>query len=279
MTITAAAASWFASLRLRRRSAKTVRWYEMWLLDLRRTLLLDDVAQVSLADLRLWLAGLLARQLSPASVHGAARAVKAFFRWCVAEGLRPDDPTTRLEMPSLPKRIPRPLSSQAIQQMINVAAGSQHPQRDQALILFLVDSGVRLGELVGLRVEDVDLQSGSAVVIGKGDQERFVFYSDETARVLAAWLVVRPTSASSLFGLRYHSVAGLLRRLAKRAHVAERVHPHALRKTAATRYAATVDVHTLKVLFGWQQLETSEFYVSHSRARLAERAHAALQNK
>jgi len=279
MTLTAAAASWFASLRLRRRSAKTITWYAMWLDDLQRMLMFDDVAQVTLADLRIWLAGLLARQLSPASAHGAARTVKAFFRWCVAEELRPDDPTLRLEMPSLPKRIPKPLSPQAIQQLINVAAGSHHPERDQALIMFLVDSGVRLGELVGLQVNDVDLTSYSAVVCGKGDQERFVFFSDETARVLAAWLAMRPASASNLFGLRYHSVAGLLRRLAKRAHVVERVHPHALRKTAATRYAETVDVHTLKQLFGWQQLETSEHYVSHSRARLAERARAALQSK
>ena len=163
--------------------------------------------------------------------------------------------------------------------MINVAAGSQNPQRDQALILFMADSGVRLAELCGLQVGDVDLGSCSAIVVGKGDQERFVFFSDETARALAAWLTVRPSSVENLFGLRYHSVAGLLRRLAKRAHVEERVHPHALRKTAATKYAAIVDVHTLKAIFGWSQLETSEFYVSHSRARLAERARAALQNK
>jgi len=283
MKIAEAGGLWFAALRRRRRSEKTIEWYAMWLRDLSRSLMLarplgfDDVAHVSLADLRAWVDGLTARGLKPHSIHGAARAARAFFRWCLAEGLRADDPTLRLERPDLPRRIPKPLPVDVVQQLINVAAGSTHAARDQALVMFLADTGVRLGELCGLQVGDVDLAGCSAVVVGKGDQERFVFFSDETRRALMAWLVVRPPGVGNLFGLGYYAVGGLLRRLADRACVAERVHPHAFRKTAATRYAEQLDPHALMQLFGWKQLQTSEHYVYHSRARLAARARAVLE--
>jgi integrase/recombinase XerD len=165
-----------------------------------------------------------------------------------------------------------------IQALINVAAGSENPQRDQALLMFLSNTGVRLGELCALQPADVDLNSCSAIVTGKGDQERWVFYSEETHKALEAWLAVRPSSAANLFNLGYYGVGELLRRLAERAHITGvRVHPHAFRKTAATRFAEELDPHTLMQLFGWKQLKTSESYVYHSRARLAQRARAVLQ--
>jgi len=267
-----------ASLRLRRKSEKTIRWYEMWLNDLARSLSLNELERVSLADLRAWLGGLIARGLKPHSIDGAYRSARAFFRWCVAEGLRADDPTARLERPGLPKRIPKPLPPEVVQQLINVAAGSENPQRDQALLMFLSDTGVRLGEVCSLQPADVDLAVCSATVIGKGDQERWVFYSEGTCQALETWLAVRPSSAANLFNLGYYGVGELLRRLTERAHITGvRVHPHAFRKTAATRYAEELDPHTLMQLFGWKQLKTSEDYVYHSRARLAQRARAVLQ--
>jgi site-specific recombinase XerD len=249
----------------------------MWLNDLARSLLFNELERISLADLRAWMDGLIGRGLKPHSIDGAYRTARAFFRWCVAEGLRPDDPTVRLERPSLPRRVPKPLPPEVIQQLINVAAGSKHPQRDMALVMFMTETGCRLGELCGLQPSAIDLGACCATVIGKGDQERWVFFSEETSAAITAWLAIRPAKAKNLFDIGYYGVGELLKRLAERANLSDvRVHPHAFRKTAATHYAETLDPHTLMQLFGWKELKTSENYVFHSRARLAKRVRAAL---
>ena len=74
--------------------------------------------------------------------------------------------------------------------MLSAAAGSNHPERDQALISFFVETGARLSEVVGLKVDDVDLAGGVAVVRGKGNRQRFVFFDASTRKVLMMWLAV-----------------------------------------------------------------------------------------
>ena len=264
-----------AALRRLGRSARTIEWYEMWLRDLARSLLFDELEHVTLDDLRRWCDGLLARNLAPASRRGAVTTAKIFFRWCVAEGYLEVDPSVRLEKPTLPRRMPRALETGEVLALLNAAAASRHPERDQALVVFMVETGCRVGELIGLRPERVHLSEGVALVIGKGNQERFLFFGDATRKVLDGWLAVRPSSLPGLFGLTWSGVHQLLLRLRERAGVTARCNPHALRHTAATlRVENNAGSSDLQQIMGWSDIKMAEVYTGLARERLARRAAA-----
>src|SRR5439155_18237596 len=136
--------------------------------------------------------------------------------------------------------------------------------RNRALLAVLLDTGVRLGELAGLRPGDV-LGGQYLRVIGKGDRERIVPFTPETGRLLADWLKVRRATGARedepLFLLRYAGIKMLIRRLALETGIA--VFPHKFRHTTATKLVrAKVDLHSVKELLGHTQLTTTEAYLS-----------------
>jgi len=132
-----------------------------------------NLESVTAGDIRHYLAERRGAGCKPASLHTYYRTFATFCRWCVLEyGI--SNPMERVERPQVPKRLPPYLSDEAINKLLDAASQSRCPQRDRALVLMLVDTGVRAGELTGPKMRDIDLRKGEIRVFGKDQEERLV---------------------------------------------------------------------------------------------------------
>ena len=134
------------------------------------------------------------QQVSPQTVNGDLRAIKAFTKWLVKEGLRKDDPTQGIERLKEPTHYPRTLSDAQVAALVNAIA--QHADtfvglRDLALVCLLLDTGLRISEALNLRLNEIDLSQGFVRVMGKGSKERIVPFGESVKVVLLRYLARR----------------------------------------------------------------------------------------
>jgi integrase/recombinase XerD len=188
--------------------------------------------------------GTLGRPLSRFSVHSYARTVRQFLAWCQKEG---EEVKGQPQLPSLPRRVLDVLSRDELDQL-ELAAPTE---RDKLIIRLLADTGIRVGELCGLRAEDVHRHERRVFlrVRGKGAKERLVPLAPQLARRVERAVRARAAAATTsdrLFlalrrrpggdyeALTTSGVLQLLRGAAQRAGITKRVHPHLLRHSFAT---------------------------------------------
>lgn len=200
------------------------RWYRPRLASLLATLNDVEIERVTTNDLRRWRKGLVDREkrwanhpyrpttnggLSPHTIRGYIRAVRALFNWLEAEGELARNPARRLEQVQKPQEPPKDISQSDALEILDAAAGNA---RDFAILRFLADTGCRVGGIGvdtkgrgGLRLQDLDLvpdEKGRYRALvrekGRGGQRkaRFVYFGAQTAQALAAYLDVRPEAAS-----------------------------------------------------------------------------------
>ena len=253
-----------AALKRKERSPRTIDWYRIWLKDLNNYLLFKDLEAITLTQLRCWSDSLIERNLKPSSRHGAARSAKVFFRWCVSEGYLTNDPAARLEVPVIPKRIPDTLTVSEVLALVNAAADSKNPVRDRTLVVFFTETGCRLSEVATLTIDRVNIDAGLAIVLGKGNKQRFAPFGEATQKLLREWLAVRKVEGLSLFGLTKWGIALAIYRVGERAGV--RVSPHKFRRTSATlRAEAGAEVIDLQAIMGWEDVAMARIYVDQAR--------------
>jgi integrase/recombinase XerC len=233
------------------------------------------------------------RRLRPASVGRKLAAIRAFYRWLVREGQLERDPSAELVAPRRPPQLPRPLSVDDCQALVEVEPGApsagaarqrERALRDRALVELLYGAGLRVGEAVALDVRDVDLQGLEVRVLGKGRKERSVPLPRAAREALSAWLDARrrpgyqaeplfPSLAGSRAQgrLSERSVRRLLLRRAAAARVTDRVHPHRLRHSYATHLLDMgADLREIQELLGHASLSTTQRYLAVSAERLFE---------
>lgn len=271
------------------RSANTARAY---LGDLRSLLAhLDEqgvggLGDVRLADLRSWLAAQGDAGATRATVSRRAAAARTFFRWAVRTGRLPQDPSVRLVAPGRDKHLPGVLRRRQAGELMELAAVASDDAdpvavRDRAAIELLYASGMRVGELTGLDVDDVDLSVGTARVLGKGGKERIVPFGAPAAEAVDAWLrtarpqLVTAESGPALFlgrrGRRVdqRQVRAALQRLLEHLPDAPHLGPHGLRHSAATHLLeGGADLRTVQELLGHSSLATTQIYTHVSVDRL-----------
>lgn len=205
-------------------------------------------------------------------VHGALRT---FFRFLVAEGYIPGSPMEGLRPPiHRPDQI-QPFTEEQVQALLKASKASQQPKRDEALLLFMLDSGVRVSELCELDFQDVDIVNRKAIVRGKGNKHRAIYFSRETGRVLWRYLRERELEPESpLFEskrgerLTRYGVRQILERLGETAKIeAVRCSPHTVRHTFAVMFLrAGGSVFTLKEMLGHTDLAMTNRYVTLAQA-------------
>ena len=113
---------------------------------------------------------------------------KCFFNWLVEESLIESSPMARLAKPKVPTENVEPFTPAQVKSILEAARRSLHPRRNEAIVLFLLDTGVRASELCSLTVDKVDFNSRRAYVVGKGNKKRTVFFSRQTAAALSNYL-------------------------------------------------------------------------------------------
>ncbi len=210
------------------------------------------------------------RPLSPFTVNGAYRALHALFKWAEQEGFVDQSPMSTMKTPQVPRLQPPAFSRGELRRLVEEAGKTTHPLRDQVIVFLLADCGLRLGELAGLRMEDIHLDEGYVKVMGKGAKERPIPLGDVTGQRIVAYLEEeRPeTSAERLLvtdegkPLSKGGIRTLIRRLGKRAGLKARVYPHKLRHTAAREFLRNGgNVFTLQEILGHETLEMTRRYV------------------
>jgi len=263
-------------------SPRTVEWHRSHLKRL-VSYLDKDVAAVSAHDIRDFVAHLRNRSwryvghpthppveggLSIATIHGCIRSLKRFFSWLEKEGIIFDNPTARLRLPKLPDRVPKGIAPSDFRKLLASCNGSETRElRDRAILLFLADTGCRAGEVCSLKVRDLNLDEGIAIVKGKGRKERMVAMSQRTCEALKAYLKVRPEGKGEevFIGQRGPlTVSGLgqvMRRLKKKAGVSGPCNPHSFRHSFAREWLMSGgDMASLSELLGHADIETTKMY-------------------
>jgi integrase/recombinase XerD len=225
-----------------------------------------------------------ARPYRTSSVARALAAVRSFHRFLVAEGEAARDPGPGAPRPRVPRSLPRPLSVDEVTRILEAPAGGEPAAlRDRAILETLYGAGLRISELVGLDVDDVDLEEGSVRVVGKGSKERLVPLGRPGRAAVGAYLTSgRPAfdagrSRGALFlnarggRLTRQGCARILTSSAVRAGVRKRVTPHTLRHSFATHLLeGGADVRVVQELLGHASVATTQIYTLVTEQHLRE---------
>jgi integrase/recombinase XerC len=248
-----------------------------------------ETADITTLHLRMWLAELTEAGLSPVTRARKISAVRAFFRFLTRKELVPTNPAAGLRTPRRPRRLPHFLSTDEVSLLL-AAPGDEDlfAARDSAILEFLYSTGCRVGELVALSEEDVDLRGAVARVKGKGRRERLTPLGSFAIEALREWYPLRLDMAAgprenALFLNRYgtrlsaRSVGRLLSKYIDRAGLSGKTSPHTLRHSFATHLLeAGADLRSVQELLGHKNLQTTQIYthVTVERMRkIYDRAH------
>ena len=267
-------------------SAHTVRAYRSdvtGLLELCAQRGVQDVDEITLAHLRGWLALMGSNGRSRATIARRAAAARSFTAWCLRRGLATADPGARLASPRVPRTLPTVLGAEEAGHLMDhaaVAADDASPiaMRDRAMLELLYATGIRVSELCGMDVDDVDRSRRTMRVRGKGDRERTVPFGLPADRALDEWLharftLARPSVPALFVGARGgridpRTVRAVVHRLAGEAGLPD-IAPHGLRHTAATHVLeGGADLRTVQELLGHATLATTQRYTHVSVERL-----------
>ncbi|HWN27598.1 MAG TPA: tyrosine-type recombinase/integrase [Actinomycetospora sp.] len=245
-----------------------------------------DLADLDLAVLRSWLAAGLARGASRTTMARRAAAARTFTAWAARTGRAPTDAGARLASPRAHRRLPEVLRADQAAAALHAAAsgaaqGDPVALRDHLLLELLYATGVRVSELCGLDVDDVDDARRTLRVLGKGDKQRTVVYGTPAAAALDAWrrdgrphLAVPTSPPALLLGARggrldpriartvVHDAAGAV-------PGAPDIAPHGLRHSAATHLLeGGADLRSVQELLGHASPATTQLYTHVSAERL-----------
>jgi tyrosine recombinase XerC len=243
-----------------------------------------NIKKVDYLHLRKFFADLRERQYRPRTVARKLSAVRSFFRFLYREGLITQNPAMLLVTPKLDKTLPKFLSEEEMVQLIESPSTEEvSGKRDRAILETLYSSGIRVSELVGLDIEDVDLIGNIIKVKGKGKKERIVPVGDKAVLAIREYLTSRPPDKKPLLlnknGTRLtdRSVRNIINKHLVKTSVKMNVSPHVLRHSFATHLLNHgADLRSVQELLGHVNLSTTQIYTHVTTERLKsvyEKAH------
>jgi integrase/recombinase XerD len=218
-----------------------------------------------------------------ASIARKVAAIRSFARFAHGEGYLASNFADALEVHRAPQRLPRALSAQKMSGLLDAASGVQITDlRDRAILELFYSTGMRVSELVGLTVGDLDADARLVRCVGKGNKERLAPVGEPALLCIAAYLKRRCRGHQTLGSgdplfcgrgrrpLSRHHVWRIVRRAAQRANIGQRVTPHTLRHTFATHMlAGGADLRVIQEILGHAQVTTTQVYthVDHEQLR------------
>lgn len=217
----------------------------------------------------------------PATAHNRYRGLRSFFGWLVDEGEIPRSPMERMKPPRLPEAPPDVLRDTDLRRLLDVCERDRTfaGRRDEAILRVFMDTGARRGEVLGLSIDDVDLDRGLLTVTGKGSRTRQVAIGAQTVQAVDRYLRARAKHAAGgttalWLGrkgiLRESGLAELVRDRGIQAGIAGRLHPHQFRHAYAhSMLAAGMQETDLMAVAGWRSRDMVARYAASTRAERA----------
>src|SRR4030042_5662879 len=242
-------------------------------------------------DIRDYLSYLAEQKIVKASIARKVSSMRSFYKYLEMEGIITVNPMQYRSSPKLDRRLPSFLTGTEINRLLD-APDAEDPfgRRDRAFLELLYASGLRVSELAGLKVDQVNLETREIRVIGKGSKERVVLMGEPAAKALEVYMKeardlipkIKPTIRTNKkktraifinndgYPLTERSVQEILRKYADKAGIVKKVHPHMLRHTFATHLLdGGADLRVVQELLGHADLWTTQIYthISKSQAR------------
>jgi integrase/recombinase XerD len=226
----------------------------------------------------------LSERLSRRSLARNISAIRTFFKFLVLEGVIQENPARFLEVPKVSKTLPGILNEHEIELLLNQpSASTPIGIRDKAMIELLYATGVRVSELVHLKISDVDLNVGYIKVKGKGAKERFVPIGEKAVSVLKEYIEKARSKFDKKRGSPYlflnnrgkpFSRQGfwkMLKSYAKKAGIKKRITPHIIRHSFATHLIKNgADLRSVQMMLGHSDISTTQIYTHIDRSYLKE---------
>jgi site-specific recombinase XerD len=268
VTITAALRDFLEAKEGANRAPATLEKYELAV-----SKVLDQTGDVAIGeikprDLRSIMATMRRDGLAPSTMLTYYTAIKSFMTWCCREyGVR-RNPMANVERPNVPRRLPSYLTTDEVQALFQAAKQSRNARKNRAVLTVMLDTGVRSGELCGLRIDCVDLVTREMRVFGKDQDERLVPFGERTVLALVDyWSGRNDTIPTAFHGLRgpltTDGLRSIMRRLGAVAGVT--VSPHLLRHTFAHRWVTGGgDLESLRRILGHSSLAMTQRYAGLS---------------
>ncbi len=240
-----------------------------------------SLMQANEADIQHYLAARFPTS-KPRSISRLIASLRRFYRHALREGTITVDPTLQIEAPKLPRSLPKSLNEDEVEALLNAPDITQPiGLRDRAMLELLYACGLRVSELVGLRVTEVSLQEGVIRVTGKGSKTRLVPMGEEAVEWLARYLkdarpvILQKRLCDSMFvthrgeAMTRQAFWYLIKRYALQAGISKHLSPHVLRHAFATHLLNHgADLRVVQMLLGHADISTTQIYTHVARERL-----------
>jgi len=272
MTVANAVEIYLSDLSVAGRAKGTLELYRYLLKALakamgpRRTL-----ASIRREDMVRFLAAFKQRGSAQSYINLVAHVTKSFWAWSMRQGYVCSNPMAGMILPRDHPQPRRPFSKNEVARLIAVA----NTPLAHAILLILLDTGIRASELAGLQLGDVDFESNTLTIHGKGDKTRFVALNPRPREALVAYLVSRPQHDGTIWPERFNrkTLAYLLDGVGRQAQVAP-IFPHRFRNTFACAFlASTGNPLALQAILGHSSLSMTARYVAVAQAGMALEVH------
>lgn len=229
-----------------------------------------------------FLRDLSGRGMSAPSLARHLAAVRGFHKYLVMERHAPADPTEHIETPRGWARLPKTLNFEEVESLLEQPdASTSRGARDKAMLELLYATGLRVSELVGIRVQDIELERGHVMVFGKGSKERLVPLGETAIRAVKAYLesarrsLLRGKDSEALFisakrrQITRQMFWERIRSYARKAGILKPISPHTLRHSFATHLLDNgADLRAVQAMLGHADISTTQIYTHVSRERL-----------
>ena len=243
-----------------------------------------EISATTRADLMDFIAFRVQAGARPRSTARQLSSFRRFFRHLVREGVLREDPTAQIAMPKIGRSLPRSLSEEEVESLLNAPViGDPLGNRDRAMLEVLYATGLRVSELVSLKHSQVNLNQGVLRVVGKGNRERLIPLGEEAVRWLGEFVrgprneILLDRTTDYLFPTRRRdrmtrqAFWHIIKRYARKAGVERDLSPHTLRHAFATNLLNHgADLLVVQMLLGHSDLSTTQIYTHVARERMKE---------
>jgi len=241
-----------------------------------------DLVSASKSDILDYISWRVEGGAKPRSTARQLSSFRRFFRYLLREGVISDDPTAQIAMPKIGRALPQSLTEEEVDALLgapNVSESLGH--RDRAMLELLYATGVRVSELINLKMSQVNLNQGVLRIVGKGDRERLIPLGDEAQDWLKEFMdgprveILLERQSEYLFPTRRgdrmtrQAFWHIIKRYAKKAGVSKKLSPHTVRHAFATHLLNNgADLRVVQLLLGHSDVSTTQIYTHVARERL-----------
>ena len=243
-----------------------------------------ELPRASRADILDYIASRVEAGAKPRSTARQLSSFRRFYRYLLREGMLSEDPTAQIAMPKIGRALPQSLTEEEVEALLAAPVVSEPlGHRDRAMLEVLYATGVRVSELINLKMSQINLNQGVLRIVGKGDRERLIPLGDEAQDWIKEFVdgprieILLERQTDYLFPTRRgdrmtrQAFWHIIKRYAKKAGVKKKLSPHTVRHAFATHLLNNgADLRVVQLLLGHSDVSTTQIYTHVARERMKE---------